>query len=172
MKSLSILHNLSLLICLLAIQIPYAQAEQTPREFPRGCEQTGYSFLDYHLDLKPVVEQGDQTLYLFRNTLEKKIYMKYIEMSNAFMVPDWHTELSSDHWAAFATDKKQLYFECSIIDDKEQKTPVSCKEVLHICEYSRAKFAEHNRGNYWIATDETLDDVVNKAINNGILLRW
>lgn len=149
-----------------------AKRKKPKREFPRGCQQVGFSFMNDHLDLKPIVDEGDQTLYLFGNKTQQRVLIKYMELGDAFMVPDWHTVMQGNRWAAFATDKKQLYFKCSLVSRKGQLTPTNCNNVIRICQYPRAKFASHNMGNYWISQNKSRSGVVREAIQTGILLRW
>lgn len=159
-------------LCVMVIILPIAYAKAVT--FPRGCEATGYEFNAQQLVLNASKDPSlpQQTLFLIRNKTTSRLHLKYEEQQDVIISPDWETELNRNHWAAFATDKNGLHFNCTLLDRKTGRTPVDCATQVDVCQYPRAKFALSNRGDYWVATNESLHRVVRAAINKGILLRW
>lgn len=136
--------------------------------FPRGCESIGFH---YSNDLLVLNEQGHQTLYMIRNKSNHRVHLQYKEVKPVFMSPGWRTELKAQRWAAFASNETEMNFQCSIINRREIFI-IPCKQVLDVCQYSRAKFAGSNMGNYWVAENKSLKGAIRASIKSGILLRW
>jgi len=137
--------------------------------FPRGCEVTGFGFSKNYLILN---EQGDQMLYLFQNHADQQIELEHYEtQADVFMSPKLESKLGTMHWAAFASDVANLYFQCFIKHGDEREL-VNCSDVLDVCQYPRVKFALSNQGNYWVSTDKPLAQVIKDATAKGIFLHW
>lgn len=140
-----------------------------PSLFPRGCEVMGYGFSQHFLILN---QTGNQTLYLIQNHSSRTIELEHYETQpDAFMSPKLESQLSANHWAAFASDVKNLYFQC-FVRNQEERVAVDCGEILDVCQYPRVKFALSNKGNYWVSTDKQKQQVLNDASAKGIFLHW
>ena len=166
---------LSFIICLGIWTSGYADT------FPRGCEVRGFSYDGRFLVLN---ETGEQSLYLIQNRYYKTIELRRLENPNVFMSPPLIARLDQENWAAFASDIKELNFECFIAKPKIEvdkadvasiKPPleqIDCREVLDVCQYPRVKFALSNMGNYWVSTNKKQSEIIHDAAGKGILLRW
>lgn len=156
------------LTALLAMSLCFtpAIAETT---FPRGCEVTGYGFIENDLVLN---EKGNQAFYLMQNHSNKKIELEHYETrADAFMSPKLETKFDTQSWAAFASDIQNMHFRCYTKENNDRML-VSCRDAIDICQYPRVKFALSNMGNYWISTNKPRDQVIKDAVAKGILLRW
>lgn len=165
------LTSISLLIIgsLLLATMDSNGAKKAKKFFP-GCHQLGYTYDRGHLVLEPVqVEDYDQTLYFIHNNSSSQIKIQYYKSQATLHYPLWETSVRSDRWAAFATDKVGLQFQCL---SGYGNQVIDCSSVLQVCQFPRAKFAEHNRGNYWITSNRSKYSSRNAAIRKGILLRW
>ncbi|MBA2649938.1 MAG: enhanced entry protein EnhB [Legionella sp.] len=153
--------NKSLLLIILFISSFCAEA------FPRGCEVRGFNYSQNFLELN---EAASQSFYLIQNRSDVKIELERNETSNAFMNPPLHVAMDPMNWSAFASDEKVI-FKC-YQHITEGTSPVDCREVLDVCQYPRARFALSNMGNYWIASNQTQQNIINDAIKKGIYLKW
>lgn len=141
----------------------------TTNIFPRGCEVSGFGFSKNFLVLN---EHGDQMFYLLQNHSNKTIELVHYETeTDVFMSPKLESQLSPTHWSAFASDISNLYFQC-FVKNGEERQAVNCSEVLDVCQYPRVKFALSNMGNYWVATDKPLTQVIKDSTAKGIFLHW
>jgi hypothetical protein len=137
-------------------------------EFPRGCTASGYAFIDEYL---VVNDQGNQTLFMMQNRVDKMVELQKYETKDVFMSPPLKGKMSPLLWGAFASDEKNTYFKC-IIREGDQTAGVKCSEVLEVCQYPRVKFALSNMGNYWVSYNKPQAEIINDAIAKGIYLRW
>jgi len=135
-------------------------------KFPRGCESVGYEYLGDHVKLQPVQqdESSLQTLFLFRNNSRQTINIQNKVDKEMVVAPVWNVRLNPNNWAAFATSKSFITFNCQKLRRKGQKTPLKCQDVLEICQYPRAKFSISTYGTYWITSNKTLHQTVRKTI--------
>lgn len=161
---------IALLVAATLLVLVECEAEAAESSFPLGCKSSGYAFKSGKLVLKQDTAQPTQTLYFIHNHSEQTTHLHFIKDPKAFMNPKWSTDLSADHWAAFATDKDGVTFSCKSLQ-KKASAKVDCDNVLEICQYKNAKFATSNLGNYWVATDHTQKAAVQAAVQKGILLR-
>lgn len=138
------------------------------KSYPRGCEVKGFGYSENHLVLN---ETGEQTLYLIQNTSNATIELQRHETQDVFMSPTLQAHLSSEQWAAFASDVQNLNFSCYAIQNGNSAL-VDCSDVLDVCQYPRVKFALSNMGNYWVSVNKSQTRIINDAIAKGILLRW
>lgn len=136
--------------------------------FPRGCEVTGYGYSDNFL---VVNEKGEQALYLVQNRSDSMIELERHEDQETFMSPPLKSKIAPTHWAAFASDVESLHFKC-YTRDGANTAPVNCRDVLEVCQYPRVKFALSNMGNYWVAMNKPLAQIIQDTAAKGIYLRW
>jgi hypothetical protein len=136
--------------------------------FPRGCEVRGFDYNQNNLILN---ETGDQSYYLIQNHSNTPIELERITTEESFMSPPLHATLDAMNWGAFASDIKNLNFKC-YNRVENNIVPVSCRDVLEICQYPRVKFALSNMGNYWISFNKPQDSVIQDSVAKGIYLKW
>lgn len=140
--------------------------------FPSGCYPVGHTFIDGRLVLTPLkVEDYDQTVFFMHNVSNDNLKIKFHHTKGTELYPKWETKVSYNQWAAFATDKHGLQFSCSGENYSDYSDSVNCQTALKVCQYPRAKFAEHNNGNYWVTSNKAKYTARNDAIRKGILLR-
>lgn len=145
-----------------------ASATQAASTFPRGCEVTGFGYNQDNLILN---ETGDQSYYLIQNHSDTALELERVTTEEAFMSPPLHAALDASNWGAFASDIKNLTFKC-YKRVAENTVPVSCRDVLEICQYPRVKFALSNMGNYWISFNKPQDSIIKDSVAKGIYLKW
>jgi len=145
-------------------------AAEADMVFPRGCEVSGFGFMDNYLVLN---ETGEQAFYLIQNRSDKKIELERQETQDAFMNPQLQSKLDPLNWSAFASDIANLHFKCFSYSglDRERQL-INCRDALEVCQYPRVKFALSNMGNYWISTNKAQNQVIKDATAKGIYLRW
>ncbi|QRN03953.1 enhanced entry protein EnhB [Legionella sp. MW5194] len=148
--------------CLLMNTVSHAEA------FPHGCEVSGFGYSNYHLIVN---ETGDQAFYLIQNRSDRTIELQRIETREVFMSPPLTAKLEPANWAAFASDIREMHFQC-FYTENENTAKVNCRDVLDVCQYPRVKFALSNMGNYWVSTNKSQRQVINDAAAKGIYLRW
>lgn len=157
-----------LLVATLLVLIE-CEAEASTSHFPRGCEPSGFTFREGKLVLNQDTAQATQTLYFLHNISDNATHLHFIKDPKAFMNPSWSSDLASDNWSAFATDKDGITFRCKEKNKAGKK--IDCDQILEICQYKNAKFATSNLGNYWIATNTSQKSVMQAASRKGILLK-
>jgi len=154
-----------------------ASAVSAQVKFPSGCRDLGHAFQYGDLILDPSYAKTSQTLFFIYNTsghdilIRKEPKQKYI--------PSYSNVVHLGEWGSFAMDLRQLKLSCNVVysfnpkDLREPKevSPVDCSSVLKVCEYNNAKFAEHNKGSYWVMQSNTLKKSILGSIQSGILLR-
>lgn len=154
---------------LCSILISNSYAEDTNNFFPRGCEVRGFG---YSTDYLIINEDGDQTFYLIQNKSNNTVELEHYETNqDVFMSPKLECKVSPNRWAAFASDVKNMHFNC-FINENGQRVTTKCSNVLEVCQYPRAKFAVSNMGSYWVSTNKPQSQVVADSIHKGIFLRW
>jgi len=156
---------------LLSLVLTPIYAKQ-PRRFPHGCRALGSKFHHDLLVLENAAEEHPQTLYLVHNLSSGPITLKRKRLDSRDLAPIYKNTIKYDQWGAFATDKPMMYFACFSGDAKEYSYQINCRDVLEICQYTRAKFGEGNMGNYWSVKSNGQRAAMRDAIKQGILLRW
>lgn len=136
--------------------------------FPNGCKVTGFGFEGSELMLN---ETGEQTLYLIRNRANISIELQRHETRDVFMSPPLLASIFPNNAATFASDVANLRFKC-YKQEKDNTALANCQDVLDVCQYSRAKFAVSNMGNYWVSVNKPLKEVVSATAKSGIWLYW
>ena len=163
---MSLLKITSTITLLIAISTSHAA-----NIFPRGCLISGHGFNKNYLVLN---EHGDQTIYFMQNRSNATIELEHVETRpNIFMSPKLESKLTSSNWSAFASDTANTYFKCYKRNGGNgERTVINCQDALDVCQYSRAKFALSNMGNYWVSTDKPIQQVIKDATKKGIYLKW
>ncbi|ACJ18429.1 hypothetical protein [Coxiella burnetii] len=158
-----------LFFCLISIWIsPSIAAKTGEQHFPSGCRMVGYEFKNNLLLLKPDSETEEvSTLYLIHNISPDAISFAVEKLPTQSFSPSYKNTINPNHWAAFALNQPFLQLKCHA-----NEISVNCENVINLCQYNRAKFAEHNQGTYWILKNGTRYQAIRGAIDNGILLRW
>lgn len=148
-----------------------AHAPHQSSLFPRGCEASGFEFIDNYLILN---RTGDQAFFLIQNKSHYSIEMQRVETRNVFMSPPLVAKLNPENWAAFASDVQDFHFRCYTTNTNEngEPLPIDCKIILDVCQYPRVRFALSNMGNYWVSTNKPQQQVINDAVAKGIYLKW
>jgi hypothetical protein len=136
--------------------------------FPRGCEVTGFGYSGTFLLLNGT---GEQAFYLIQNRSDSTVELERSDMQDAFMTPPLQATLDPTHWSAFASDVKNLQFQCYKRVEASIQA-IDCRDVLDVCQYPRARFALSNKGNYWISTNKDQSGVIQDAVAKGIYLKW
>ena len=150
----------------LSMVVTAATAETS---FPRGCEVTGYGFVENDLVFN---EKGGQAFFMLQNHSDRKIELEHFEKrKDVFMSPKLETKLDPLSWAAFASDIQHSHFRC-YTQENGDRVLVSCRDAIDVCQYPRVKFALSNMGDYWISTNKPREQVIKDAVAKGILLRW
>jgi hypothetical protein len=149
---------------------------QAPSIFPGGCKVSGYGFKYNKLVLYP---KGRQAFYLIYNHSNEPVIMEHVpKKRNGFMSPMMKTTLDPENWAGLATDINKIRFVCYKYDNSQIEAenpnaiPLSCNEILDVCEYPYVRFADTNHGTYWTSTNKTRTEVINDTTRKGIYLRW
>lgn len=156
----------------LFLSVNFVSAEAQNIKFPNGCKPLGFHYAEGKLFLAPVsASEHIQTIYLFHNHSMHAIDLVSEKLPDQDFAPQYAHKIEPDQWAAFALNSKHLQFLCSV-KDGDISTAVSCAESIRICQYPRAKFADHNSGTYWLKSGSTLEEMVQIIAGDGILLRW
>lgn len=145
-----------------------------PERFPLGCRETGFEFSGGDLLIKPVKPEDAeqlQTVYFFQNTGTQTILLDTPSRKSDYTRARHTAEINPGEWASFATNESRIKFVCSLVSEGMDDAPTDCQQVMRVCQYPRAKFAQHNRGSYWIDKSNTRNGAVRSAIDHGILLR-
>lgn len=154
----------------LAASVLSANAE--PKQFPNGCKPVGFSYENGKLNLTPVSSSENvQTIFLFHNRSPQSIKFVSEKLPGQDFVPQYIHAMAPEQWSAFSISSKHLQFTCSS-NDGEASSPISCEGSLDICQYPRAKFADHNSGTYWLKSASTMQEMIQVIVDDGILLRW
>lgn len=139
-----------------------------PKKFPNGCREVGFEFKDGKLILNPVSEEGEiQTVYLVHNNSDNAVKFESEKLPGQVFAPNYKHTIDSNLWSSFSLGDPRVQFVC-----KSDDATVNCNDVVEVCQYTRAKFASHNGGTYWIKKSETQSQAVRSIISNGVLLRW
>ncbi len=152
---------------LLPSQVSLARRQVTS-DFPRGCEEVGFSFDKQALVLNP---EGQQSFYLMQNKANATVHLQYKKPKDMFMSPTFKADIAKKRWAGLASNEKNMQFQCTLVT-KEAKTPIACQEAIRLCHYPKAKFALSNEGNYWVSRNQSLRQSMYAARKKGIRLRW
>ncbi len=164
-------------------------AQSAPLQFPRGCKPVGFQFKNGFLVLTPVSPQEGQSsetapqtelesspkipqgLYFLHNISQQRIQLKGYKLPDQIFSADHFNVIEPMQWGTFAVDDSMAVLRCDI-GSTHESTRINCAETIEICQYPRAKFADHNKGTYWVSQSTTLHDAVQASDSNGILLRW
>ena len=103
--------SLHLLFLVIALFMCLACSAAFSTGLPKGCEHTGYEFDDPFVILN---QSGDQTFYLIENVANSKIELQKHETEDIFMSPPLIAILEKGKWAAFASDVRNIHFQCFI----------------------------------------------------------
>lgn len=137
--------------------------------FPRGCEVSGFGFQSLYVTFN---DTGSQTFFLIQNRSNLNIELERISTKESFMTPRLQTKINANQWAAFSSDVSNTHFKCFIREQSGDITPLTCGNVLQICQYPRVRFALSNMGSYWVSTNKPQQQVIKDATTKGIYLKW
>ncbi len=116
-------------------------------------------------------DSGEQSYYLIQNRSNVRIELERHDTEETFMSPPLQATLDPMNWAAFASDVRNVNFKC-YQHEGENTAPISCQNVLEICQYPRARFALSNMGNYWISANKSQSAIIQDSVAKGIYLKW
>lgn len=177
------------LTLLLFASVSNVQIQAAPLQFPRGCKPVGFQFKNGFLVLTPVSPQEGQSpdtvaqtelepsskkpqsLYFLHNISQQRIQIKGYKLPDQTFSADHFNVIEPMQWGTFAVDDSMAVLRCDI-GSTHESTRINCAETIEVCQYPRAKFAEHNKGTYWVSQSTTLQDAIQASDSNGILLRW
>jgi hypothetical protein len=147
-------------------------ANALPKNFPKGCRPVGFTYEAGKLVLTPVSSSDNiQTVYLIHNNSAHPIKFTAEKIPGQDFVPQYINTIEAEQWSAFSMSNHRLQFMCEA-GDGDSNAPTDCAQSIHICQYPRAKFADHNSGTYWLKSAMTLQEMVQAIADDGILLRW
>lgn len=163
------LKKMSLALAAFALLSATCWSAAEPKAFPRGCKPVGFSYADGKLILTPVSESSRvQTIFLLHNHGAQSLQFRSEKLPDQDFAPQYIHTMEADQWSAFSMSSHRLQFVCS----SHESSPINCAESLSICQYPRAKFADHNSGTYWLKSASTLQEMIQIIVDDGILLRW
>lgn len=150
------------------------QASQASvKTFLPGCHQFGHEYIGGRLVFTPVkTEEYDQTIFFIHNIYSDTIQLKYHRTEKTALHPLWQAKVNYNRWAVFATDQQGLIFSCYDDYGSGEGQRIDCGSAIEVCQFPRAKFGEHNKGNYWVTNNQSKKGARNAAIRKGVLLRW
>ena len=107
--------------------------------------------------------KGKQSLFGINNTSPNTVQLRSINKSGSAQA-GWDSQLQSNHWSVIALSTKGVTFTCL-----QGKKPVSCANVVSICQFSRAEFlTQASAGSYWAAENVTGDNLISSVAKRGI----
>ena len=142
------------------------------RRFPHGCRDVGSSFKGNLLILEPESEETPQTLFLVHNISGSPVMLKRKRVDSKDFGPNYKNVIRYNQWGIFVTDKPMLYFSCHSKPHDGYSYQLDCRDVVELCQFTRAKFGDGNNGNYWAVKSNGRRAGMRDAIRQGILLRW
>lgn len=160
---------------LLLSAIPLVASAVTHSKFPLGCRNIGFEFKKGLLHLKPSLKgkKYEQSLYFLHNITHQNILFAINKAPEHKFGPNYKNVISPGNWGVFAVDFKHFTFSCSERSFSGEAISYGddCKQLVRVCQYNNAKFAEHNLGTYWNVSNTTRHEAIRSAIDSGILLR-
>lgn len=148
--------------------------DKDDNSFPGGCYPKGYSFKYMMLHLHPAQAGGRQSVYFIHNkNINNSVKLYNMVNGNKPFITQLNNRIGPNRWGVIAANEKDLQFSCTIASrNYEYGKITSCKDVLEVCEYTNAKFAVNNHGNYWAVPSNTKYGARRQVIYQGVLLRW
>lgn len=161
----------SVLIALCICQTSLAAGQDKSR-YLSGCDPVGYEYKNGRLYLKPVkVEEYDQTVFFIHNVSMDRINLKSVKDNDYPHYPSWQAKIGENRWAAFATDREGIEFNCETQSYSNDGSTTNCESAIDVCQYTRAKFGPHIYGNFFVTTNKSKYSARNSVIRYGVLLR-
>lgn len=137
-------------------------------DYPGGCISGGYQFNNNYLFVN---DSGQQTFFMIQNTSPYPLQLERVQTKEAFMAPKLSIIIDPNQWAAFASDSKQLPFECRVVEGTNASR-VDCASHVDLCQYPHVKFALSNMGTYWVSFNKPKADIIKDSVKTGIYLKW
>lgn len=107
--------------------------------------------------------KNKQSLFGIYNTSANTIQLRSINKSGSAQA-GWDSQLQTNHWSVIALASKPVTFTC-----QQNKKPVSCANVVTICQFSRAEFlTQASSGSYWAAENVSGDNLISTVAKRGI----
>ena len=82
----------------------------------------------------------------------------------------WSSRIQAGNWSALALTKKKFAISC--IESKpghEQQVP--CEGLLGLCQWSKIKFPESEKGTFWAAEDMSLKSLLAHIGSRGFIIQ-
>jgi len=136
---------------------------------PKGCLNQGFEFKDSFTTIKPAKANS---IFLLTNISKYPIQLQLHGQPKALYPKKMTSELYPRRWTSLSTmDAPQLQLSCQHVSEHGVVEIIDCASALHICQYTKVKFGEHNAGTYWVIQNKPRETIVSATITKGILLR-
>ena len=104
-------------------------------------------------------------LYAIKNTSESAILITHD--STRGMSAGWASQLSSQHWSGLLMTHPNFDLSCYALKKIGGMKKVSCKQVLHVCQFSQLYSKNPISAGYWVGENLTLNALMTRIRARG-----
>ena len=138
------------LIFLLLIVLPVTllAAEKQPI-----CSQSGFRFSHDQLVFFPKPHSVMAGLYVIKNTSHQSLWILRAMKHNPGVSAGWASELAPGRSSTILLTRRPVKFtmQCQLQEKTGRAVNVSCKKVLHACQFERYVSHKPITSSYWVA---------------------
>jgi len=162
--------QLALTLSLIAITANATAASKEQR-FPHECTAQGYQLTPYSVTFTPTAKYHPQALYFVKNISNKNVNLLQTRTGDEDYVNYLQNTIKPNLWSSLALDEPETTFICTTTNNRTGKPfAIDCSKVLDICEFTRVRFGENHRGNYWISHNKSMRATFNSTKWHGVLM--
>jgi hypothetical protein len=109
-------------------------------------------------------------VFLIHNISKQNFWLNH-PIAHPSASAGWASRINKNQWSALMIDQSKKDFVVSCTDIQAGSVQkFSCEKLLQVCELENVNFKTQMTGSFWLAENETLNNLLNKLRSRG--LQW
>lgn len=114
-------------------------------------------------------EPKKSKIYFFKNLTDKSIWLDHPVLHPSASA-GWSSYLRKENASALVVNRKNFNLNCAVIKPGKVEY-LDCSKVVSICAPKEVVFKSPRKGTYWIAEDQSFDDLLKTMNKRGVEIK-
>lgn len=132
-------------------------------ELPQNCHLV--SIKSENMNLKGQKER----LIFIHNMSKMDLYLSHISKDDPGVQAGWTSRINKNKWNVLKLGKKEMTFQCVEFKPGHEQQ-ISCQNILSVCQIVPAEKPVNDKGNYWVAENQSLSKILETVSSRGFQL--